>query len=100
MPRARAHVQPGLSETHATDVRNANFQRWSPDIGCGLLINAILLMNAFAWPFPPMGGLVMFAISWNLFAFFAQFARWNKAAGRVLPGLTRRRSAESQLYGS
>jgi hypothetical protein len=22
-----------------------------------------------------MGGLVMFAISWNLFAFFAQFAR-------------------------
>jgi GH24 family phage-related lysozyme (muramidase) len=30
----------------------------------------------------------------------AQFARWNKAAGRVLPGLTRRRAAESQLYGS
>jgi len=30
----------------------------------------------------------------------AQFARWNKAAGKVLPGLTRRRTAESQLYGS
>jgi GH24 family phage-related lysozyme (muramidase) len=29
----------------------------------------------------------------------AQFARWNKAAGKVLPGLTRRRAAESQLYG-
>ena len=44
-------------------------------IGCGLLFNAVLLMNAFGWPFQPMGGLVMFAISWNLFAFFAQFAR-------------------------
>ena len=28
----------------------------------------------------------------------AEFARWNKAAGRVLPGLTRRRAAESALY--
>jgi len=30
----------------------------------------------------------------------AQFGRWNKAAGRVLAGLTRRRAAESQLYAS
>lgn len=30
----------------------------------------------------------------------AQFARWNKAAGKVLPGLTRRRGAEAALYGS
>lgn len=29
----------------------------------------------------------------------AQFARWNKAAGWVLPGLTRRRAAEAALYG-
>lgn len=29
-----------------------------------------------------------------------QFARWNKAAGRVLPGLTRRRAAEAKLYRS
>ncbi len=29
----------------------------------------------------------------------AQFARWNKAAGKVLPGLTRRRGAEAALYG-
>lgn len=29
-----------------------------------------------------------------------QFARWNKAAGKVLPGLTRRRAAEAALYGS
>lgn len=28
----------------------------------------------------------------------AQFARWNKAAGRVLAGLTRRRAAEAALY--
>jgi lysozyme len=28
----------------------------------------------------------------------AEFARWNKAAGNVLPGLTRRRNAEAQLY--
>ncbi len=29
-----------------------------------------------------------------------QFARWNKAAGKVLPGLTRRRAAEAALYSS
>lgn len=27
-----------------------------------------------------------------------EFARWNKAAGKVLPGLTKRRAAESALY--
>jgi len=30
----------------------------------------------------------------------AQFAAWNKAAGKVLPGLTKRRAAEAALYGS
>ncbi|MGY6552799.1 MAG: lysozyme [Erythrobacter sp.] len=30
----------------------------------------------------------------------AEFARWNKAGGRVLRGLTRRREAEAQLYMS
>lgn len=30
----------------------------------------------------------------------AEFAKWNKAAGKVLPGLTRRRLAEAALYGS
>lgn len=30
----------------------------------------------------------------------AEFARWNKAAGKVLPGLTRRRTAEAALYGA
>ena len=29
-----------------------------------------------------------------------EFARWNKAAGRVLAGLTRRRAAEAKLYRS
>lgn len=29
----------------------------------------------------------------------AQFARWNKARGKVLAGLTRRRSVEATLYG-
>lgn len=28
----------------------------------------------------------------------AEFAKWNKAAGKVLTGLTRRREAESKLY--
>lgn len=28
----------------------------------------------------------------------AQFARWNKAGGRVLPGLVKRRAAEAALY--
>jgi lysozyme len=27
-----------------------------------------------------------------------EFARWNKASGKVLPGLTRRRAAEAALY--
>lgn len=43
-------------------------------IALGLVINTALLLNAAGWPFSPMGGLVMLAISWNLFAFFAQFA--------------------------
>lgn len=30
----------------------------------------------------------------------AQFGRWNKGGGRVLAGLTRRRSAEATLYGA
>ncbi|MBV8685381.1 MAG: lysozyme [Alphaproteobacteria bacterium] len=29
-----------------------------------------------------------------------EFAKWNKAAGKVLPGLTRRRAAEAALYSS
>ncbi len=29
----------------------------------------------------------------------AQFARWNKGGGKVLPGLVRRRAAEAALYG-
>lgn len=29
-----------------------------------------------------------------------EFARWNKAGGRVLKGLVRRRAAEAELYGS
>lgn len=28
----------------------------------------------------------------------AQFSRWNKASGKVLPGLTRRREAERKLF--
>jgi hypothetical protein len=43
-------------------------------MGLGLLINAALLLNAAGWPFPQIVGPVMLAISWNLFAFFAQFA--------------------------
>ena len=40
----------------------------------GILINVALLFNAAGWPYAPFGGPVMLAISWNLFAFFAQFA--------------------------
>lgn len=29
-----------------------------------------------------------------------QFLRWNKAGGKVLPGLTKRRAAEAALYAS
>jgi hypothetical protein len=44
-------------------------------IALGVAINLLLLLNAAGWPYPPSGGIVMFAVSWNLFAFFAQFAR-------------------------
>ena len=40
----------------------------------GTVINGALLFNAVGWPAPPGGGLIMLAISWNLFGFFAQFA--------------------------
>lgn len=30
----------------------------------------------------------------------AEFAKWNRAAGKEMAGLTRRRAAEAQLYGS
>ena len=29
----------------------------------------------------------------------AQFIRWNKAAGKIMAGLTRRRNAEALVYG-
>lgn len=34
----------------------------------------------------------------NFDAAAKQFARWNKAAGKVLPGLTKRRAAEAKLF--
>jgi lysozyme len=34
----------------------------------------------------------------NFEAAAGQFGRWNKAAGRVLAGLTRRRAAEAELF--
>jgi hypothetical protein len=40
----------------------------------GLLINGALLFNAAGWPAAPGAGLIMLAVSWNLFGFFAQFA--------------------------
>ena len=40
----------------------------------GCLINCALLLNAAGWPYAPGGGLIMLAISANLFAFFGQFA--------------------------
>jgi hypothetical protein len=43
-------------------------------MAAGALINTALLLNAAGWPFAPSGGMVMLAISWNLFAFFVQFA--------------------------
>jgi hypothetical protein len=43
-------------------------------IAIGVIVNLLLLFNAAGWPRPPQGGLVMLAVSWNLFAFFIQFA--------------------------
>jgi hypothetical protein len=43
-------------------------------IGLGVMVNGALLFNAAGWPFAPGGSLVMLAVSWNLFSFFAQFA--------------------------
>lgn len=30
----------------------------------------------------------------------AEFLKWNKAAGKVMPGLTKRREAEARMYGN
>jgi hypothetical protein len=43
-------------------------------VASGLLINIVLLLNAIGYPFAPSGGVLMLAVSWNLFAFFLQFA--------------------------
>jgi hypothetical protein len=43
-------------------------------IGVGLIVNIALLFNAAGWPWRPDGSFVMLAVSWSLFAFFAQFA--------------------------
>ncbi len=43
-------------------------------IALGFVINGALLFNAAGWPLAPGGGLIMLAVSWNLFGFFAQFA--------------------------
>jgi hypothetical protein len=43
-------------------------------IASGVLLNIALIANIIGYPFPPNGGFVMLAISWNLFAFFLQFA--------------------------
>jgi len=43
-------------------------------IAIGFFINGSLLFNAAGWPVAPNGGLIMLAVSWNLFGFFAQFA--------------------------
>ena len=48
--------------------------RHKVQIGLGLLINGALLFDAAGWPVPPGGGLIMLAVSWNLFGFFVQFA--------------------------
>jgi hypothetical protein len=43
-------------------------------IGIGVVINTALIFNAAGWPWEPAAGPLMLAISWNLFAFFIQFA--------------------------
>lgn len=53
------------------------------NLGCGALSRSTLLRHLNA-------GHVMLAA--------AEFPRWNKAGGRVLPGLTRRREEERRLF--
>jgi hypothetical protein len=48
--------------------------RLKVQIALGLAVNGALLFNAAGWPMPPGAGLVMLAVSWNLFGFFVQFA--------------------------
>ena len=48
--------------------------RLNIQIALGILINGALLFNAVGWSWPPGGGLIMLAVSWNLFSFFVQFA--------------------------
>lgn len=43
-------------------------------VGMIIVLNSALVLNAVGWPLAPSGAMVMFVISWNLFAFFFQFA--------------------------
>ena len=43
-------------------------------IAAGFAVNGVLLFNIAGWPAAPGAGLIMLAVSWNLFGFFAQFA--------------------------
>jgi hypothetical protein len=57
-------------QTTAQTVRS---RLWA-QVALGVIINGALLFNAAGWPMAPDGGPLMLAVSWNLFAFFAQFA--------------------------
>ena len=59
----------------ASGHRPADGRSLKVHIALGVAINALLLLNVIGWPYRPSGGVVVLAISWNLFAFFAQFAR-------------------------
>jgi hypothetical protein len=68
---AMLFLAPG--QWRATTVLPVRPRLWV-QIVLGVLINGALLFNAAGWPGPPGGGLLMLAVSWNLFGFFAQFA--------------------------
>jgi len=54
--------------------RMAVSARLKVHIAAGVVINLLLVFNALGLPFQPYGGPIMLAVSWNLFAFFVQFA--------------------------
>ncbi len=56
-----------------------------------LIGGPLLAVIAFLWPSPPWAEDIEKGIA-------DQLPRWNRAGGRVLPGLTRRRAAERALF--
>lgn len=76
-------VDPLIANAQTTDNQRAALISLAYNVGAGNLASSTLLRKHKAGDYDGAA---------------AEFARWNKASGRVMAGLTRRRAAEAALY--